>query len=211
MTPLDRIVFLVSADGELIRQVIGELARFGKHYQLPIAISQDQARARLGSITPAIILLDESAAEGESLEEIVQEFACFAPVVLLAAPERQQEVAELVALGQAEFVARAGTFLPMAVALLERRMRCAERADAEREGPASERPADFLEILRHEVNNPLTGILGNAELLLARRDRLPAAVAQRLETIADLSVRLRETLRRLTWSWEARQDQVRSA
>jgi len=63
----------------------------------------------------------------------------------------------------------------------------------------------------HEVNNPLTGILGNAELLLARRNRLPAATVTRLETIAELAVRLRETVRRLSNAWEARNDHVRSA
>src|SRR5258708_7737653 len=44
---------------------------------------------------------------------------------------------------------------------------------------------DFGEVLRHELNNPLTGILGNAELLLSeirRNDdgRLPAGGLQRL-------------------------------
>jgi len=63
--------------------------------------------------------------------------------------------------------------------------------------------ADFGEILRHEVNNPLTGILGNAEMLLARRD-LPASAIERLETIAHLAVRLRETVRRLSGAAELR-------
>ncbi len=65
--------------------------------------------------------------------------------------------------------------------------------------------ADFGEILRHEVNNPLTGILGNAEMLLAGRDRLPASAVERLETIAHLAVRLRETVRRLSSAAESRQ------
>ena len=60
------------------------------------------------------------------------------------------------------------------------------------------------------MNNPLTGILGNAELLLAeirRRDdgQLPEGGRQRVETIAVLAVRLRETVRRLSLEWEARQ------
>jgi signal transduction histidine kinase len=68
---------------------------------------------------------------------------------------------------------------------------------------------DFGEVLRHELNNPLTGILGNAELLLAeihRNDdgRLPIGGLQRLETIAALAVRLRETIRRLSQEWELR-------
>jgi signal transduction histidine kinase len=71
--------------------------------------------------------------------------------------------------------------------------------------PSEEWSTDFGEILRHEVNNPLTGILGNAEMLLARRDRLPASAIERLETIAHLAVRLREIVRRLSSAAELRQ------
>jgi signal transduction histidine kinase len=65
----------------------------------------------------------------------------------------------------------------------------------------------FGRLLRHEMNNPLTGILSNAELLLAevRRKndgRLPSG-QQRLETIAALAVRLRETVRRLSQECES--------
>jgi len=74
----------------------------------------------------------------------------------------------------------------------------------------TEGKADFGEVLRHELNNPLTGILGNAELLLAkirRRDdgQLPEGGRQRVETIAVLATRLREMVRRLSLEWEARQ------
>ena len=62
---------------------------------------------------------------------------------------------------------------------------------------------DIGEIFRHEINNPLTGILGNAELLLGHRDRLSAVDTQRLQTVVDLAVRLRETIRRLSNEWES--------
>jgi signal transduction histidine kinase len=69
------------------------------------------------------------------------------------------------------------------------------------------------EVLRHALNNPLTGILGNAELLLAEIHRnddgqLPYGGRQRLETIAALAVRLRETVRRPSQEWESRRDPV---
>ena len=67
---------------------------------------------------------------------------------------------------------------------------------------------DFGAVLRHELNNPLTGILGNAELLLVELRRknleLPAPAQSRLETIASLAVRMRETVRRLSEEWEER-------
>lgn len=66
---------------------------------------------------------------------------------------------------------------------------------------------DFGEVLRHELNNPLTGILGNAELLLVEMRRnqaeLPTQAKIRLETIAALAVRMRETVRRLSEEWNA--------
>ena len=61
-------------------------------------------------------------------------------------------------------------------------------------------PPDLEElgtILRHEINNPLTGILGNAELVLAGSDGLSADVRRRVETIVGLAVRLRDVVRNL--------------
>jgi signal transduction histidine kinase len=74
--------------------------------------------------------------------------------------------------------------------------------------PKDELSSDFGEILRHKVNNPLTGILGITELLLAR---LPPAAVERLETIAGLAVRLRETVRRLSNAWDEHHEPARPA
>lgn len=78
--------------------------------------------------------------------------------------------------------------------------------------PQEGNAGDFGGLLRHELNNPLTGILGNAELLLRelRRNKieLPSHVQQRLETIATLAVRMRETVRFLSEIWEAQKGDV---
>jgi signal transduction histidine kinase len=95
--------------------------------------------------------------------------------------------------------------------MLDRRVRMAERVTGMIRFPKDELSGDFGEILRHEVNNPLTGILGNTELLLARRDRLPPAAVERLETIAELAVRLRETVRRLSNAWDEHHEHARHA
>ncbi len=49
------------------------------------------------------------------------------------------------------------------------------------------------EIFRHEINNPLTGILGNAELVLAHREHFSGIEVQRLQTVVDLAVRFGKT------------------
>ena len=189
-----------------------------------------EALARLAP--PQVILLDETALgigangsspESQELEVVATRLAGVAPVIVLAAPEQQWLVASLLATGAADFVARAGHFLPVALSLLERRLRSVDQETAAAQPASRSSPAamlevepDFGEVLRHELNNPLTGILGNAELLLAevrrRNDgRLPQGAQRRLETITDLAVRLRETVRRLGQQWEARHDHARSA
>jgi signal transduction histidine kinase len=104
-----------------------------------------------------------------------------------------------------------------AVDLMEHRLaRCQQIAEIVPAKAAEEWSKDFAEVLRHELNNPLTGILGNAELLLAEIARkndgkLPHGGLQRVETIAARAMRMHETVRQLSHQWEARNDPVRQA
>lgn len=52
--------------------------------------------------------------------------------------------------------------------------------------------ADLVSRIRHELNNPLTGILGQAQLLL--REDLNDKARQRAETIEQLAQRLAKTV-----------------
>jgi signal transduction histidine kinase len=144
-------------------------------------------------------------------------------VVVLGPEERPLELSSLIAAGAAEYVGTRGKYIPEATTAVKRRLDQARQLDARTqflqehtaEGQANTKIEDFGEILRHELNNPLTGILGNAELLLAevRRkndSRLPNAGMQRLETIAALAVRMRETVRRLSQQWEERSISARA-
>jgi signal transduction histidine kinase len=51
--------------------------------------------------------------------------------------------------------------------------------------------------INHEINNPLTAILGNAQLLLMAKDKLPPDIVSKLETIERSAVRIRETTSKL--------------
>lgn len=121
---------------------------------------------------------------------------------MLGGSESQAEVSRLVAQGDVEFVARTVDFVSLPVSLVERRLRWADQSESSMGAPWAEMPADVAEIFRHEINNPLTGILGNAELELSHGARLPAADTQRLQTVVELAVRLRETIRRLSDAWQ---------
>jgi len=157
----------------------------------------------------AAIFLDEAVAAGEEVRAVVRELARNAPVVAAVGPDTARDLSALVIAGAADCVPPGPEFLDLAAALIERRLLSSRRliervqeSNHETELLPAEQE-DFGSFLRHELNNPLTGILGNAEMLLHRRQWLPEYAVPRLETIADLAVRLRETIRRLSGAWEA--------
>lgn len=49
--------------------------------------------------------------------------------------------------------------------------------------------------VRHEINNPLTGVIGQAQLLL--REELSPTARRRVETIEQLAGRIRDTVAQL--------------
>jgi len=55
--------------------------------------------------------------------------------------------------------------------------------------------ADLITRVRHEINNPLTGVLGQAQLLL--REDLPERAKKRAETIEALAIRIRDIVAQL--------------
>jgi signal transduction histidine kinase len=172
---------------------------------------------------PAVILVEEQTAQPDgrterskppALKAVVTLFAGYAPTVVVGSPEQQAGLQTLLAGGTVDFVTRAAGCLPVAMGLVERRLRrrsarIARPLESE-DHPEELEARDFGEILRHELNNPLTGILGNAELLLVELRRkkmpLPQQAEHRLETIATLAVRMRETVRRLSDEWEAQSE-----
>jgi signal transduction histidine kinase len=200
-----------------------ELERRRKDLRIADADGLAGARQILGEESPAVILAEERAlaepdgpwrARRRAIESALSLLAGSAPVVWIGAAEEGAQLTQAVHSGAVDFVPRSALCLPAAVTMVERRLRGLVRP-----APPDGRPAgtisltelrlddrDFGEVLRHELNNPLTGILGNAELLLleARRGKLdlPLQALKRLETIAELAVRMRETVRHLSDRWE---------
>src|ERR671939_1984979 len=55
--------------------------------------------------------------------------------------------------------------------------------------------ADLVAHVRNEIKNPLTGVIGQAQLLL--REELSATARRRVETIEQLAGRIRDTVAQL--------------
>lgn len=58
--------------------------------------------------------------------------------------------------------------------------------------------------INHEINNPLTAVLGNVQLLLLKEKDLPDEIRLRLEKIEESSLRIRDAVSRMMQLGEAR-------
>ena len=210
------------------RRSEGEWGQRHNPARLECVSGWQSARKLLEARIPAVILVEERTAAPDAgaerektppLNAVVTLFAGYAPTVVVGSAEQQAGLQALLAGGTVDFVTRAAGCLPVAMGLVERRLRRHDGWRNAQDGAALGngrsfleiwRSGDFGEILRHELNNPLTGILGNAELLLVELRRkkvpLPPQAEHRLETIATLAVRMRETVRRLSDEWEAQSE-----
>ncbi len=208
-------ILLVSDDAALCAAARRELEAKEEGRRVAAVSTVEAARRIVVDAAPAVILMEdtavmagpeEKAGRVACLESAVAALAAYAPVVVIGGAHHEVELTALTAEGVVDFVTRAAGSLTVALGLVEQRLRQATYAPA---GALARFTAEevnaeaFGEVLRHELNNPLTGILGNAELLLAEVRRkndgqLPYGGQQRLETIAALAVRLRETVRRLS-------------
>lgn len=203
----DLSVLLATADAALAERIAAELARgpAGGGPLVTVAATLDRARRRLEVDAPAVIFLDETLTGAGSREKHAREMARHAPVVVAVSPAHQSELAALVSIGEVDCVTTTGNFLPVILALLDRRLRWARHSLQFEEALATDEAVDFGSFLRHELNNPLTGILGSAEMLMRHPESLTHDALLRAEAIVGLSVRLRETIRRISNAWEARQ------
>lgn len=169
-------------------------------------------RAALESSEPScrIASVASFAAARSTVADLLPDF-----IIIILGKEEPPGLAALFTAGPADFV-QAGESRPPAAVFAEaylnsaRRLACefTETGQAAAAAEATQEES-FGAILRHELNNPLTGILGNAELLLAETHRqngqqFSEPGVKRLETIAGLAVRMRETVRRLSQAFESR-------
>jgi len=198
-----------TANRELAERICRELEAGDRPGQVSVAENLIDFVDNLAQACPRVIVLDDDLVGGAPLLEFLRQLNESAPVVLIASFDRQNEVAKMVAAGKVEFVGRQGDYSSLAAHLALRHLRTDEQlGEAALRAPMSD---EVAEIFRHDINNPLTGILGNAELVLSHGAKLAPADIQRLQTVVELAVRLRETIRRLSDAWGAKSRTTKSA
>jgi len=166
------------------RKALGADARF----RLLPASTFSEAAPALAARTVDVLVCDLDVyrfLRGESNGRALEPTAL--PTLVLVSPGEEKSGSELLEREAADFLLRAGGYLRLLPA-------CAHRAASRRDLHWEEVAA----LLRHEINNPLTGVLGNAELVLGEGGAaLSDKARRRLETIVELAVRLRDVVRNL--------------
>lgn len=201
-------------DGRERNDLMRSISDGGSIREIRTAGTLAELESRAAHDLPGVVVLGENILRaGTPLAEAAHQLAVFAPVIVVAASDRQSELAGLVVSGEVDFVTFSSEFAAVAAAFVQKRLNWPQGYSREFWSAwTADVPSDFAEILRHEINNPLTGILGNAELLLSQlRDKLPPLSVQRLQTVVDLAVRLREKVRRLAAEQNGHEPDARSA
>lgn len=178
-------ILLGIADNGLAKKLASQLMATAPEATVETASSLAQLSDFLASSHPAVIFLDTDLLSGRSISEAVRQFSTIAPLIVLTSVNNQAEMATLIPSSNVDFIGRVGEFIPIATALIERRLKKSDMEIHSVADTAPESVAQLGELFRHEINNPLTGILGNAELVLAHRDHLSPVDAQRLQTVVD--------------------------
>jgi signal transduction histidine kinase len=191
-------VLIGTPNAQLARRISYGLTRGAETRSMRVAQTLTELLESFTESAASATFIDDQLVEGVSLTEFVKQLAGSAPVVLLAEPGRAGEVLRFIAEDKLDFVARIGDFASLIVSVMQRRLRSAVLGAAPLLSHDENAAAELAEIFRHEINNPLTGILGNAELLLAHGAHLSSTDVQRAETVVQLAVRLRETIRRVS-------------
>ena len=180
-------ILLVALRPEEVDAVARHLAAMGGMATLRAASGVEDARpaARAAGLRGVVCSFHAFPALADALPELLGPDASLPALVLVPAGS-EDLAASLLEREGTDVLLQAGHYRPLLLAWVRRALTRREPSWAE-----------VGRIVRHEINNPLTGVLGNAELILADPEPLPAPVRARLRTIVDLAVRMRDVIRSL--------------
>lgn len=124
------------------------------------------------------------------------------PVLFLGSPGDEKEVAVALERGASGYALAGPGLKSLLPAALEQAVNLGRSRELERRGRDLQHRNEMgclCLALRHELNNPLTGILGNAEMELARSN-LPLPLERRFRNIVRMAEQIRDVLRNLEQS-----------
>ena len=156
-------------------------------------------RLRSGRYAALILALRPSDGYGlETLEEVLRAHP-EAAVVVLVEPGAELQAARALSLGAAGYVPTGPTLPVFLEPVLEQALLSARLWKTQSQALHLESQDQLRALalsIRHELNNPLTGILGSAEMAL-KSPELPPSLARRFTNIVRLTEEIRALLQEL--------------
>jgi signal transduction histidine kinase len=139
------------------------------------------------------------------LSPVLQVLATSGRPVLLVGEDRQSDRAALTTIPTVKVLPREASWLDTLVLVSTEALKwsqaMARASRAEYANRLLEREAAlgrYLLEMRHTMNDSLTSVLGNSELLLVESESLPPAARLQIETIRNMAVRMHEMLQRFS-------------
>jgi len=190
-------------DVRLIREMLTEVP--GVSWELESTGRLSTGLEYLGKQQPDIILLDLGLPDSQGLETLgkICSKTTTVPIVVLTGLDDEAIANQAVHKGAQDYLSKDdinGRLLwrVMRYAMERKRME-AEKGEIERRAQLASRLASIGELASgaaHEINNPLTGVIGYAQLLLARKD-IPKDIRHDVEIINEGAQRVANIVKKL--------------
>jgi signal transduction histidine kinase len=190
-------------DVRLIREMLTEVP--GVSWELESTGRLSTGLEYLGKQQPDIILLDLGLPDSQGLETLgkICSKTTTVPIVVLTGLDDEAIANQAVHKGAQDYLSKDdinGRLLwrVMRYAMERKRME-AEKGEIERRAQLASRLASIGELasgVAHEINNPLTGVIGYAQLLLARKD-IPKDIRHDVEIINEGAQRVANIVKKL--------------
>ncbi len=178
------------------------LAATDLHLELSLASTPAQAAARLDERQVDLLLCDPAWAL-DRVGPLLHRTAHETGAIVIVEPGLEEWLAGWLDHRYVDCLVKAGDFVRLLPALVRKHL--ARRELETRLAEMDRMVATARELasaVRHELNNPLTGVLGNAELMLQHRRGLSLDNIRRLKAIVELVVRMRQYLLELHFDSE---------
>jgi DNA-binding NarL/FixJ family response regulator len=180
------------------------LAASGWHGEWVGGAAEALGRLKARSFDAVVAQSDLPDCSGRELLQQVLGLGKDLPVVFLALPGAEREIAEALGYGAAGYVLVTPDLPELLCAVLDHCALVSRSRALERRGLDEQHRAEIAALcrnIRHELNNPLTGILGHAEMGLADPSVTPV-LDRRLRAIVEQAEKVRDFLRLLEHSPE---------
>jgi len=180
----------------LVKMTLSE----NKDYNIEIAGNGDEALEKIEQNPPDLLLLDlmMPGIGGMEICKILKskDATKYIPIIMLTAKREAADMILGMNSGANDYITK-----PFNPEELMARVRAHLRIKALEEEVASRKELEAVlkmsVTLQHEINNPLTGVIGNAELLTDRKNLREADIDEIAENILHSSMRIKEIIKQM--------------